>query len=528
MDQFDQRRNAFKSRGQFQQDEVRRRREKTQVQIRKQKKEENLAKRRNFAHIPEDNNSEDELVADDDEIQLLPSLTRDVYTDVVETQLAATAHFRKLLSKELNPPIEQVISCNVIPRFVQFLRSENPMLQFEAAWALTNIASGTSEQTKVVMDANAVPYFVDLLDSPVSDVREQAVWALGNIAGDSAQCRDYVLRVGILPPLLRLFTENSKLSMLRNATWTLSNLCRGKSPSPDWQAISPAISLLARLACLLDEEILIDACWALSYLSDGGSNQIQAVVDSGVVPRLVELLQHPAHAVQTPSLRTIGNIVTGDDRQTQVVIDNGAIPVLIDLLVSPKEAIRKEACWTISNITAGSAEQIQTVIDSGLIRPLVHILAHGDPKTKKEACWAIGNATSGGVSNPDQIRYLVAEGCIKPLCDILTSMDNKIIAVALDGLDNILRAGEFERPQTPDNTNPYALFIEECGGMEAIHALQSHDNMDIYRKSYGIIDRYFSDDAVEDIEGPTMTDEFTFQQSMERPAGGFDFSVPPQ
>lgn len=68
MEQFDQRRNAFKARGQFQQDEVRRRREKTQVQIRKQKKEENLAKRRNFVHLPEDNDSEDEAVVNDDEV----------------------------------------------------------------------------------------------------------------------------------------------------------------------------------------------------------------------------------------------------------------------------------------------------------------------------------------------------------------------------------------------------------------------------------------------------------------------------
>ncbi|KAL9644072.1 hypothetical protein ABK040_005539 [Willaertia magna] len=411
-----------------------------------------------------DNNNNDSYYV----LSTLPSIVQGINAYQIPVRLDAVTKVRKLLSIEKNPPIDAVLQSGILPKLVEFLSlSDYPPLQFESVWAITNIASGSSEHTQTVVKCGVVPILIQLLQSPTEDVVEQSIWALGNIAGDSAVLRDYVLQSGVMQPLLNVIQKYPKTSIMRNSTWTLSNLFRGK-PIPSTDLVLPALSTLAHLLFHTDEEVICDAAWAFSYFSDGPNDRIQVVIETNIVRRLIELLMHHNASIVSPTLRTCGNIATGNDCQTQILLNANFLLCLNSLLSHSKASIRKEACWTISNIAAGSNTQIQSIIEANLIPRIIDILSNPneDFAVKKEALWAISNLFSGG--NEQQKVYTLQQGCLPPIVNLLDNCkDNVVVNVILETIKNVLYTGD---------NSPCIGQIEECGGFEKVRLFTNHSN----------------------------------------------------
>jgi len=155
---------------------------------------------------------------------------------------------------------------------------------------------------------------------------------------------------------------------------------------------------------------------------------------------------------------------------------------------------------------------------------LIQLLDQAEFDIRKEAAWAISNATSGG--SPEQICFLVHQGCIPPLCDLLGVADPKIVTIALEGLENILKVGLVQCTANGTN-NDMARHIAEADGLTKIEDLQQHSNNDIYEKCIRILETYFGVDDEEEMPAlaPGMDgNQFTFGgNDMDGATPTFDF-----
>ncbi|KAN0007110.1 hypothetical protein ACTFIU_005304 [Dictyostelium citrinum] len=391
----------------------------------------------------------------------------------------AVQNVRKILSVEHNPPIDRVISSGLVPILHKYLVDEtDTAIQYEASWALTNVASGSSEHTNYIVENEIHKSIIDLLATSNNiEFLEQNIWALGNIIGDSSQHRDSILNEGIVLHLVEILKTQTKKSLVSNISWTISNLCRG-TPRPAFRFIKPLLPSIKSLLLTWNKEveILSDTLWALSFLTESTSEEkeiFKNILSMGLAEIIIEIIfKSDSNNCIIPGFRTIGNMLSGPDDVTEYLLQCDVLKVFPKFLSSPKASLVKEGYWCLSNITSGPTNQIQRVIDHGLVKIAIETGKKSSIgiDTRREITWAIINAITG--ASNQQLLYLIRNGCLDCLKKNYGTAQAQanLFHYYLDGITNLLK-----------------LFIKQTKETNSLKLFNTH------------IDREFFDQLLDDI-----------------------------
>ena len=101
-------------------------------------------------------------------------------------------------------------------------------------------------------------------------------------------------------------------------------------------------------------------------LCEDKDRPIQAVIDSGVVPTLIELIRSSSiPEIQLEAGWALTNLCSGTTEQTKILINYGVIPGFISLVKSENSDIIEQGMWGLGNITGDGFEMIDLVLKAG-------------------------------------------------------------------------------------------------------------------------------------------------------------------
>lgn len=194
---------------------------------------------------------------------------------------------------------------------------------------------------------------------------------------------------------LRRLLQFDDDDILSYTCWSLSHLCDGPaahiasivtSQDPNappgglvprlvellhhknWRVTKPALRTIGNIVCAEydDDAVIHDDKTMLTDFTE-------VILDCNAVPKLKSLINHENREIQKEACWTLSNIAAGTVDQIQAVIDSGAIPPLVQLVNSEHtdQEVRSEACWVVLNATScGSDQQIGVLVTEGCVSVL--------------------------------------------------------------------------------------------------------------------------------------------------------------
>lgn len=322
----------------------------------------------------------------------------------------------------------QLLSEESLQALSRLASSDNSDLQMTAAMCYLEF----SHQLKSTLPDAFLEPVMSLLLSTDLDVQKTTSLSLVNLLVKNNVCKELVIEMGMLLPLLELFRSNDPAAQCHSCACVAM---LASSESSGETLIVDAIFPLLALAKSYDPKVQQTATWAILHLSQS-ERSTRILCEAGVIPVLVLLLQSSDSEVQFYSCNALCNIAAVEDNHSKLLSIGGDYlsKSLLTLMSSPVQKNSAQACRCLQTLSKTVLMQEQ-LMELDCMLPLKTLLKSSTPMWVESSLTLLSTLSA----HPPNTDILVSEGLLEEVglllhrhtsssilidhsCDIITNL----------------------------------------------------------------------------------------------------------
>ncbi|CAG8474706.1 5330_t:CDS:1 [Dentiscutata erythropus] len=205
-----------------------------------------------------------------------------------------------------------------------------------------------------------------------------------------------------------------------------------------------AVPIFVQFLLSKNVDLRYEAVWILSNISTGSTEQIQAVINAGVIPIFTELLSKTTDMrFQNHILWALGNIVVDNPQFRELVLREGNLGAscqrILDANVQPCLVLRTMS-WTLSSIYRDHITESVWSQISSTFPVLAQLINFKDDEILYNVCWALSY-----LGDNNRIEDVINLGVSPHLVNLMMHDNNEVQAAASHCVRNIVSGNDSQR-----------------------------------------------------------------------------------
>lgn len=341
--------------------------------------------------------------------------------------------------------------------FERIMKSNKLELIYHMIWLITHIGTDNENSRNIILNSNIFNMILEMLEKETINVFivKHGMWLISSMSKNWTDIDNFQLFERILK-IICTFIRYNDPDIIGDAIWALCNYSNTQ--------YSHALRIILDMGVLpiifrfkdtsANLSLLEAPLRIVGNLMTGDDQMLDEALKLGVIEYLELFLNSQYGTLRREATWSLANIGAGTKNQIQTLIQSGVLPKIYELVKDPSKEVAREAIWVCSNCLTGSdLDMTINLAKSGIMMPILYVIVHYlDPNLlgialeglkqmflQGEVIKQIGNGR-----NPF-VDHFIAEGGTEHLERLQNHANNEIYSQVISILDNYFESEEIQR-----------------------------------------------------------------------------------